>query len=428
MPRKQIRLEGESADVPVSFIAAISESRKASLQEVSTDLEEIKQAPVNESDVAVFIEMKDQTLKLQQDQTRHLIDGLDEAIRMEAIASRECSEYRKNLNRKFYELEKERLKLRKSKRTLEIDIEELVRRSESIAQAYREVVTEDLFGLAFQRKKGSCKHERQQFKDAAQKLYQYNSKLNSGADADATSNTKSWCAVSGEWWLPGNIKLGHIVPQEFISKHQDLSNLFGDCGLKIATDPRNGIPMQHAIEHAWDRCQVVIVPTEPTSSKPTEFKLIVIDKKLLPMLFSLERTWRSIDGVTLKFLNEHRPAARYLYFRYVLTYTFWKAREQLDWTNELGRVQEYVWATPGRYVNYCILSEMSIGMPNVRLPETLYEERTFKDEDYSNDKQNEICTRSLSVTISDFQQARDPSRRDQMSKDDDSSSSDSEMD
>ncbi len=69
-----------------------------------------------------------------------------------------------------------------------------------------------------------------------------------------------------------------------------------------------------------------------------------------------QRTWRQLDDAPLRFRSEHRPRARYLYWRYcqtMLRYS-WRRAEQ-ERNNVLPDFRKPVWGAGGAYMKKSML-------------------------------------------------------------------------
>ena len=78
------------------------------------------------------------------------------------------------------------------------------------------------------------------------------------------------------------------------------------------------------------------------------------------MLFDfIDKFTKDIDGRELKFLGDNRPARRFLYFRYIMTYLYYKKLGQLQW---VGRVE----AVADARAIPATINAPSLGTPGIR--------------------------------------------------------------
>ena len=96
-----------------------------------------------------------------------------------------------------------------------------------------------------------------------------------------TGATEWWCPVSKEWWSPKEMTVAHIVP--FSTSPEDAAVLFGEeHGTTVLASPRDLIPLDNAVEEAYDAGRITIVPTAKTvDSDSPEFELQIVDGELL---------------------------------------------------------------------------------------------------------------------------------------------------
>lgn len=225
--------------------------------------------------------------------------------------------------------------------------------------------------------------ERKQF---AEIVHQY-----LGTEKRYIGETKRFCNVLGIW-KEANIKCAHITPFSFHTK--EMSHMFGSDESPL-TSQRNGLSLYKKIEEAFDNCWVAIVPLDSVASIPTEWKIVVLNPAIENDLFLVEShppkfdrkrhwRWRDIDGRKLTFLNDNRPARRFLYMRYTLA---WLHAEANKWVGFKEKVPPgEVWASPNKPAGYLRKSILlDVGeMTGDRLPRDLIDAGGFVDSDTSN--------------------------------------------
>ncbi|KAL2214981.1 hypothetical protein M432DRAFT_642949 [Thermoascus aurantiacus ATCC 26904] len=99
-----------------------------------------------------------------------------------------------------------------------------------------------------------------------------------------------------------------VIQRHFQSKQ--LSYIFGVCDIDLG-DVRNGITLEWIYADALDAGEIVFVPITQERSKQLEWKFVVVNRRAVT--FEMENysdMWKFIDGRTLTFLNDNRPAAR----------------------------------------------------------------------------------------------------------------------
>jgi hypothetical protein len=76
--------------------------------------------------------------------------------------------------------------------------------------------------------------------------------------------------------------------------------------------------------------------------------------------------------MALKFLTPNRPACRYLYLRYVITFLHQKKLGNIEWLNRV-EARGYIWATPGPYLRKSMLLTLARRISDNFLPEVFYD-------------------------------------------------------
>ena len=211
-----------------------------------------------------------------------------------------------------------------------------------------------------------------------------------GTEEKRQSQTHRFCNVLG-YWKYAHIKCAHIIPFSFYTK--EMNHMFGSDEAPLESK-RNGLSLHEKIEEAFDNCWVTIVPLDTVACTPTEWKIIVLSPAIMNNMFLSESSspfdkatewkWRDIDGRKLTFLNENRPARRFLYMRYTLA---WLHAEDNKWEGFKEKVPPgEVWASPNKpdgYLRRSILLDLG-KMTGDRLPQDLISAGTFEDPETSN--------------------------------------------
>jgi HNH endonuclease len=243
-----------------------------------------------------------------------------------------------------------------------------------------------------------------------------------------TEDTMTWCNVLGFWLGPDSVKCAHIVPQSFDTK--SMAHIFGTDEPPLQSR-RNGLSLQAKIEEAFDNCWIVIVPVDSVDSIPTKWKIVLLntaekDKTFFRDLAKLTDRelwrWRDIDGRQLTFLNDNRPARRFLYMRYALA---WFHAHDKSWPNFQEKVPPgKVWASPNKpdgYLRQSILLEIGKRIGD-ELPEDLIRAGTFQDPDSSSVVHDEVASIRCTELIRDhLEGARDVKVKDKDDEDEDES-------
>ena len=205
--------------------------------------------------------------------------------------------------------------------------------------------------------------------------------LGAKKEVDDTGVSQTWCHVLG-WQVNSMVKCAHIVPFCFESKQ--LSYMFGADDAALHS-PRNGLFLNKVIEAAWDNGWLAIIPDGSVEATPTEWKLILLNEEVrkntvfTAMSGQITR-FNDIDGRRLQFLNDNRPARRYLYFRYVMAYLHAAKSKWTNFDKKLPRGT--MWASPEKpdgYLRKSVLRALAERVGDTTLPADLLAAGTFID-------------------------------------------------
>lgn len=105
----------------------------------------------------------------------------------------------------------------------------------------------------------------------------------------------------------------------------------------------------------------------------------------------------------LNFRNYNRPARRYLYFKYIITYLTAKEIEETSWASR-SQCQGTMWCSPGPFVRDSMLRVLARQVSDLYLPEALISAGTFTEAaDISSRPKDEeqVLAMSLGLKIED---------------------------
>ncbi|PGG96524.1 hypothetical protein GX51_07796 [Blastomyces parvus] len=203
---------------------------------------------------------------------------------------------------------------------------------------------------------------------------------------------QTYCHVTG-WWEAGSVKVTHLVPRGM--KGDELAYLFGDSEVAVE-DRKNGITLHAKIEEAMDAGAIAIVPDMPAekATTPTEWRCVLAKESYRDRIFSRDLTghasrWNELDGKPLVFLtSSNRPATRFLFFRFIMTYLQAKIQGNVEWTEKIETTAAHdLWplSGPGGYMEKDTLRSITRNISGFELPASLYEGLTFDGEDPAGD-------------------------------------------
>lgn len=131
-------------------------------------------------------------------------------------------------------------------------------------------------------------------------------------------NQDIWCPVMGRYFGYHEITAAHVVP--YSMGELTMEEIFGK-GHTVWSD-KNGLLLHSSVENFLDGGLITIIP-ESDDKEETGLKIRVLErnKDWLNQKVVMESTLRMKDlqNRPLRFLNNHRPKRRYIYFMYLIS-------------------------------------------------------------------------------------------------------------
>ncbi|KAK4082813.1 uncharacterized protein Triagg1_1703 [Trichoderma aggressivum f. europaeum] len=179
---------------------------------------------------------------------------------------------------------------------------------------------------------------------------------------DAVHKDSEWCVIAGRFFGPRDIKAAHIVGYNV--GEPSARHLFGppsDNNGHLMSD-KNGIPMYDLYEKAFDDARLVIIPEVQPDGNPRKgcWKVYCLDDPDTHEESTQVPVGRELHGRSLKFRNDFRPSARYLYFAFCINILRRQRHKVPGWWRDVflegpGKV----WATPGTYLRTSTLRRLA---------------------------------------------------------------------
>lgn len=91
--------------------------------------------------------------------------------------------------------------------------------------------------------------------------------------------------------------------------------------------------------------------------------------KSLMLDLGISNSGQDLEGKKLQFRTNNRPARRYLYFRFLLTYFYAKQKGLKEFTDKVESCSDF-WGSPGEYIEHSSLELLTRNL-GVRLPPTI---------------------------------------------------------
>ncbi|KAI9768414.1 MAG: hypothetical protein M1839_004111 [Geoglossum umbratile] len=221
------------------------------------------------------------------------------------------------------------------------------------------------------------------------------------ATCSATDNSpdKSWlrCQVTGEFFPDDLVKAAHIVPA---SLGAELATyIFGaEKGTRLFSVD-NCLMLHSYIERAFDNGNFVILPVDLTETPIRRWRVAIVnDSCRNQTLHGISvKTMGGLDGKEVVFRTQQRPAARFLYYHFVVTLLRCRQYKQPGWERVWATLKtNRPWPTPGPYLRRSMLMALAQAVGNVDEAEMekLVETNTFRDNKcLAKDEEDEIARR-----------------------------------
>ena len=188
-----------------------------------------------------------------------------------------------------------------------------------------------------------------------------------------------WDPITANWEMAGTLHVAHLYAWRQVDS---MDAIFGPGSKDEIFSPRNGLFMRKSISNALDEGRIAIVPNvdlepkdqdfphddlakqtqslrdwEKASTK--EYKVVVLERNIKHLQDNIWqdrgelKTLADLNGRPLKFLNDFRPRARYVWWTFMNAILQASWRQNFDENNvlfrEVAKATRY-WGSPGSYV------------------------------------------------------------------------------
>ncbi|KAI9823653.1 MAG: hypothetical protein M1826_007671 [Phylliscum demangeonii] len=171
-----------------------------------------------------------------------------------------------------------------------------------------------------------------------------------------------WCPIVGRFLPSSQMRAAHIFPYRLGSKVMALC--FGKSSADEIMSPKNCLMVSSELETKFDQYLLVIVPVTDAESSTgtiaTRWQTRILDHGCESQpVKGTGLTWGELDKRELVFRSDYRPAARYLYFHYVMSLLYAMRLGRKGWA-PAGTTGEKMWATPGPYLRASMLRALAL--------------------------------------------------------------------
>lgn len=136
---------------------------------------------------------------------------------------------------------------------------------------------------------------------------------------DPENSNFLWCPIMQRYADSSARTAAHIVPHHLGFKN--VGYMFGepDGGYDMIWSIRNGITMASYLETQFDRGDFILLPDVTAADETPEYKFVLMNQALRNHnVGDSDMKYRDLER-RLVWKNDHRPAARYLYYHFVTT-------------------------------------------------------------------------------------------------------------
>ena len=371
----------KSAIYHEEWIATLPEARKISLESLVGQYDalssEIKAIALPDK----FINARQELLAIEGKQAGICHKGLEESLEGGTMDKKDFDKAVARLTAHRFRIGRERVVLKRSRRTLIVDLTEMRPIYDSLSETYARLISSEGLGSLTVRGSPMEWANRKLLNKKAYQMYGCSRVAHSSLQPD---DAYFWCPIAQEEFGPSRIraksppvKITHIVPSPFLRAPGLTEKLFDDEPMRLEMRLRNTLPLLRYLANLFDNYTIVIVPKgNEGGAIPKEFRCVLANKAWAQYTFNGKRKLGDIDGVQLKFLNHARPASRYLYLKYCCAFLYWQQEGQTEWA-ETPLLNGYIWDAPDEYLRRSMLTNLAWEGKFLALPETFYRDNTF---------------------------------------------------
>ncbi|EFE43122.1 hypothetical protein TRV_02127 [Trichophyton verrucosum HKI 0517] len=347
--------------LPSKYEPLLSDANWAKLVKSKRNLHRALSVP-HPSDIEDFLISKTGNLIIESGYIEHCKSAIHALYRFRHLSSLEYKSHIRELSMQSALMVSELRAIGRQKRIITQDMQEVLLRNDDINAAYMNAI----IGKAAiaPGKELNRKYMSKQLRKLADDFYD--------GKRVAALETQGYCHALG-WTMYDEVTATHLVPEGLDANA--IARLFGTTNVNI-DEPRNTLLLHKNVGKALNTGFIVIVP-DSAPGKEVKWKLIVTDTDFLDETVSPGVTWNALHGRELKFLNDNRPAKRYLYFRFMITYLMIKRHGQLNWIREVEAVR-HPWSIPGEYLDRSMLSSLARNVSGSILPKRFYYGMAFE--------------------------------------------------
>lgn len=210
-----------------------------------------------------------------------------------------------------------------------------------------------------------------------------------------------WCPIMREYKISEYRTAAHIVPHSI--GYTNAGHLFGepDEGSSLIWSFQNGIVMSKTLETQFDKGYFVLVPVESTDAgtEPCQWRFVLMNEKVRKHpVGESSTTYNDLDGRTLEWKNDNRPARRFLYYHFVTTLLRYVRYEKPGWAEKrLTLPTGKLWATQGPYLRRSTLKHLASLLGDVDEADEIFSDGVFDRKDNKPESEERLMAQEVFV-------------------------------
>ena len=178
---------------------------------------------------------------------------------------------------------------------------------------------------------------------------------NGDSERDTGLKNMVWCHAIGNWQLHSTVKAAHIVPF-FLESEGIAEFLFGSRAPDLDREA-NSLLLTSQVEKWFDSYNLVIVPVDTKETPIRRWRIELLSNSFSTVTLDTRGfISSSLHERELTFRNENRPAARFLYFHFLMALVRIKDLKRSNWQSIWARYHYHrPFPTPGNYIRNSML-------------------------------------------------------------------------
>ena len=312
-------MENKSLSIPVRTSSEVAiDGRRVHLSKTRADLKrKLCETSIDEAPIK-YLKLRIEDLELQQEQLRVDKSWFDLEHELHQMSSKDHQSNHKVTNQRIVSLGGDLWKEQEELR----EYEEKTGLKPKLGPDSRAAWVHTL--LALYKDPYMTRNRSSQIQSNMKKQSIAKYEARKGAEAEG----EIWCCITQGYYSQEDVRAAHIVPYTLGPELADY--IFGSgSGTRVDTAD-NCLLMHEYVERAFDKGLFVLIPLDASEDPILWWKIKVTDTSALNTKV-FDRRLESFDDKEVVFLNENRPASRFLYYHFVVTLLRNKKHRKPGW-------------------------------------------------------------------------------------------------